>query len=85
MWHEYGRFDDLLAIDGYNPVKKKMLAYLREQFEADMKKFLQRENPVSLLGKNGCHLSMHPIRKRYIRQKRLPEPLACMTQVTEKL
>ncbi len=46
---EYGRFDDLLALMD-TPCEKEMLAYLREQFEADMKN-LAEGNPVSLLGK----------------------------------
>lgn len=46
---EYGRFDDLLALMD-TPCEKEMLAYLRKQFEADMKNLAEGE-PVSLLGK----------------------------------
>jgi len=46
---EYGRFDDLLSLMG-TPCEKDMLAYVSEQFAADMKA-LESGEGVSLLGK----------------------------------
>lgn len=46
---EYGRFDDLMALMD-TPCEKEMLAYLRKQFEIDMKNLAEGES-VSLLGK----------------------------------
>lgn len=46
---DYGRYDDLLALMG-TPCEGAMLAYLKEQYESDVKA-MGEGNPVSLLGK----------------------------------
>lgn len=51
MWAvpEYGRFDDLLCLMD-TPARKATVAYIKEQFDADMGA-LSRDESVSLLGK----------------------------------
>lgn len=47
---EFGRFDDYLSLLN-TPCETEMLCYLKELFEADMKKVIEEGSPVSLLGK----------------------------------